>query len=234
MNAFDQSTAPDYTQPESAAARRIREIRQSALYILAQALSHPFISEGQRALATAKAADCHDIWQLLKWHKAVVQYVADVKAGLREVQPEPAPAAAAPAPAPTVQPVAAVPLPRRQLRPARRMSAEKLLRLRAANQARRDAAEQLRTPTPMWTESPRLSALPGGLYWSGPAQVPAVGAAVMVSHPGGLSGKVTVAGYFHAEGFLGIVVDAEKVPAKLQHSPRSRFLFGSDVHALAA
>lgn len=232
MQALDQSAALDYAQPESPVARRIREIRQSALYILAQALSHPLISEGQRALATAKAADCHDIWQLLKWHKAVVQYVADVKAGLRPLQPEPAPAVEAPAPA--VQPVAAVAVPRRQLRPARRMSAEKLVRLRAANQARRDAAEQLRTPTPMWTESPRLSALPGGLYWSGPAQVPAVGAAVMVSHPGGLSGKVTVAGYFHAEGFLGIVVDADKVPAKLQHSPRSRFLFGSDVHPLAA
>lgn len=229
-------------QTESAVARRIREIRQSALSIISQALSSPLISEAQREVATAKAAHCHDINQLLRWHRALVSYVAGIKAGSRQpvADPQPAPEPEQQLVAEPVasaqqmaQPVAAE-APRRIYRKARRMSPEKLLRLRAANQARREAAEQQRTPLPMWAEAPRLNALPGGLYWSGQGEVPEVGKALMVSRPGGLSGKATVKGYFHAEGFLGIVADFEKVPAKFQQSPRSQYVFGRDLQAVAA
>ncbi|MBG8555104.1 hypothetical protein [Hymenobacter guriensis] len=237
-------------QPESPVARRIREIRQSALAMLSHALSSPLISDSQRAVATAKATDCHDIWQLIKWHTAVVKYVAEVKAGVRLSHPEPEQAQAPePARIESQVPVVAAAVTAqqetvgpgdgqggrtRQYRPARRMSAEKLVRLRAANQARRDAVEQRRAPMPMWAETPRLTALPGGLYWSGQGEVPEVGKALMVSRNGGLSGKATVRGYFHAEGFLGLVADFEKIPAKYQQAPRSQFVFGRDVQPIAA
>ncbi|MCR5890358.1 hypothetical protein LRS06_21765 [Hymenobacter sp. J193] len=240
------------SQPESPVACRIREIRQSALAMLSHALRSPLISDSQRAVATAKAAGCHDIWQLIKWHTAVIKYVAEVKAGVRLSHPEPE-QAQEPEPAriePQVPEVTAAGTAQkqavlrgdgggqggrtRQYRPARRMSAEKLVRLRAANQARRDAVEQRRVPMPMWAETPRLTALPGGLCWSGQGEVPEVGKALMVSRNGGLSGKATVRGYFHAEGFLGLVADFENIPAKYQQAPRSLFVFGRDVQPIAA
>ena len=230
MNASAIAPSLDIHQPETWAGKRIREIRQSALNLLHLALSSPLVTAAQRELATTKAEQCQDIWKLLRWHKAVVAYVAGVAAGQRE--PVAAPVAkpvAVQAPAPEVaSEVQQTPRPKTRLsyRPARRMSAEKHARLRTANQLRRDKAAQRTAPTPMWAEALRLSALPGGLYWSGEGQVPEVGKALMVSRPGGLSGKATVKGYFHAEGFLGIVADFEKVPAKFQQSPRAQYVFG--------
>lgn len=221
--------------PETWAGRRIREIRQAALSILSRALTSPLISKQQRQRAEAKAATCHDLQQLLSWHSAVNKYVAAVQAGEREPRAEQAEEIieqAAPAVVPAVMPARQA-QPKKTYRPARRMPVEKLARLRASNQARRDALEQLRTPTPMWAETTRLTALPGGLYWSGQGQVPEVGKAVMVSRPGGLSGKATVKGYFHAEGFLGLVTDFEKVPSKFKGAPRNGFVFGRDLQQAA-
>ena len=124
------------------------------------------------------------------------------------------------------------------LRPARRIPATRLARLRAAAaaraEARQDAAQQLLAPTPEFAAVPLLTALPGGLHWSGPGQVPAVGATVCVNRHG-QSEPATVAAYCHAAGFLGLVVEPQS-PVKRRArlvSLRANCVFGSQV-ALAA
>ena len=107
----------------------------------------------------------------------------------------------------------------RTTRPARRIPAARLVIVRAAHaakkaaqeQAREDKAQQLLAPTPAFTPAPRLTALPGGLYWSGKQPVPAIGATVLRcdEHPG----AVKVLAYCHADGFLGLVTEPEQ-PAK--------------------
>lgn len=130
-------------------------------------------------------------------------------------------------------------------RPARRIPAARLARMRAtaatiaearelAYQARQDAAEQLLHPTPEFTAAPRLTMLPGGLHWSSQGQVPPVGATVAVSREGHTE-PAQVKGYCHAAGFLGLVVEAQQ-PAKRarrQLSPRAGCVFGSQLALVA-
>lgn len=120
------------------------------------------------------------------------------------------------------------------LRPARRIPAARLARLRAAAaaqaQAHQDAAQRLLAPTPEFAAVPRLTALPGGLHWSGVGQVPAVGATVTVERQGQAE-PATVAAYCHAAGFLGLVVEPQQ-PAKRRGrpvGPRANCVFGSQV-----
>ncbi len=124
------------------------------------------------------------------------------------------------------------------LRPARRIPAARLARLRVAAaakaEARQDAELQLLAPTPEFAAVPRLTALPGGLHWSGPGQVPAVSATVRVNRHGQPE-PATVVAYCHAAGFLGLVVEPQP-PVKRRsqpRSPRANCVFGSQV-ALAA
>lgn len=229
--------APVTSQSETHAGRRIREIRQSALNMIQHALSSPYITAQQRIVATAKADACHNMTELLQWHQAVVNYVAALKAGSR--QPKADVAQVVPTPPQPATPEERVPVvmavaPKRPvIRPARRMTARQFDRWRTARQKRRQQEQFPTQPAPMWAETPQLSALPGGLYWSGKGEVPGLGDVMMVRRDGGLSGKATVKGYFHAEGFLGVVADFEKVPQRYKKSPRSRFLFGREVPCVA-
>ncbi len=91
-----------------------------------------------------------------------------------------------------------IPLPNMQpvtTRPARRIPAARLAHLRAANaarlqareeafQSRQDALMQLANPMPEFAPAPRLTLLPGGLHWSNPAPVPAIGTTVTVNRAG--------------------------------------------------
>lgn len=127
------------------------------------------------------------------------------------------------------------------LRPARRIPATRLVAMRAAHatkkaqqaaqeQAREDAAQQLLTPTPEFAPAPRLTALPGGLHWSAPQEVPAIGATVTVSHDGHPE-PVRVLAYCHAAGFLGLVTEPQQ-PAKRtgrKPHPRAHCVFGSQL-----
>ncbi|MGI4741288.1 MAG: hypothetical protein ACRYG7_39485 [Janthinobacterium lividum] len=124
------------------------------------------------------------------------------------------------------------------LRPARRIPAARLARLQATAaakaQARQDAAQQLLAPTPEFAAVPRLTALPGGLHWSGAGQVPAVGATVTVARQGQAE-PATVAAYCHAAGFLGLIVEPQQ-PAKRRSrpaGPRANCVFGSQVAQVA-
>lgn len=62
-----------------------------------------------------------------------------------------------------------------------------------------------------WAAVASVAELPGPLRWSGKAMpVPAVGARVHV-HLNGI-GPGTVTGYYHAEDWLGVVVEADQMP----------------------
>lgn len=132
-------------------------------------------------------------------------------------------------------------------RPARRIPAARLARLRAANaarrqaredawQARQDAAEQLTNPVPEFKAAPRLTMLPGGLHWSARQPVPAVGATVTVNRDGHQE-RAEVKGYTHAAGFLGLVTEtthhAKSASRRKRSTPRAGVVFGSQL-ALAA
>ena len=114
-------------------------------------------------------------------------------------------------------------------RPARRIPAVRLAKLRAANaakvqarelayQARQDAAQQLVAPTPEWTPAPRLTMLPGGLYWPAQQPVPTIGATVAIEHDGRAE-PVRVTAYCHAAGFIGLITEPQK-PQKPQRRSR--------------
>ncbi|TVT36796.1 hypothetical protein FNT36_25115 [Hymenobacter setariae] len=131
-------------------------------------------------------------------------------------------------------------------RPALRIPAARLARLPAtatarkeaaaaawevAAQAREDARQQLLAPTPEFEAAPRLTMLPGGLHWSAQRPVPGVGAKVDV-YQGGHRDLVTVLGYCHAAGFLGLVTEPYhpgSAKARRMH-PRARCVFA---HQLA-
>ncbi len=132
-------------------------------------------------------------------------------------------------------------------RPARRIPADRLTKFRAAHtakkaakaaeaQAREDAAQQLINPTEEFAPAPRLTALPGGLYWSAPVAVPPIGATVTVQH-GGHPEMVRVTAYCHAAGFLGLVTEPQQpVPTKRtsRHPhPRAHCVFGSQLAQVA-
>lgn len=122
-------------------------------------------------------------------------------------------------------------------RPARRIPAARLARVRAAAaakaearelafQARQDAAEQLLNPTPEFAPTTRLTLLPGGLHWSAQGQVPAIGATVQVKD----HGQAQVKGYCHAAGFLGLVVEPAGKPSRRKaQTSRAGCVFGSQL-----
>ena len=132
-------------------------------------------------------------------------------------------------------------------RPAKRIPAARLERLRASHaakrqahedawQARQDAVEQLTNPVPEFEAAPRLTMLPGGLYWSAQQPVPAVGATVTVNRDGHQE-QAQVKGYTHAAGFLGLVTEtthhAKTASRRKRSSPRAGVVFGSQL-AIAA
>ncbi|SMB80985.1 hypothetical protein SAMN00120144_3632 [Hymenobacter roseosalivarius DSM 11622] len=131
-------------------------------------------------------------------------------------------------------------------RPARRIPAARLERLRASNAAKQEAREaayqaaeearqQQLTPAAEWEPAPSLKALPGGLHWSNQAPVPAIGTTVTINRDGHPE-RAKVAAYCHAAGFLGLVTETThhaKTASRKKRSPRANCVFGSQL-ALAA
>ena len=73
---------------------------------------------------------------------------------------------------------------------------------------------QWTTPTadcPAWTGYPTRESLPAGLAWTASFELPAIGSRVHVSMNG--FGLATVQAYFHAEGYLGVIVKPDVLPA---------------------
>jgi hypothetical protein len=229
--------------PETWAGKRLRELDEAARNLFLFALSHEAITLAQRERALLRAVGA-TYEQLMAWAQSLTKYALAVKAGQRQPKPEPENvptveaevevevaelAEAEVVAVAAVQGVPVVRMQRPQLRKAKRIPDARLARLRATAQAKRDAAEQLANPTPMWQPAVRLTALPGGLHWSGQGQVPGLGQSVAVERNGHVV-SAHVAGYFHAEGFLGIVADYDaKVPAKVKQLPRAQFVFGRQI-----
>lgn len=93
--------------------------------------------------------------------------------------------------------------------------------------------EQQTEAVPMWMGTDERERLPVGLSWSG-QQLPAKGTSVLVMRRG-RARQAKVVGYFHAEGFLGVIADFEgRVPSVLRTSPRSQCFFGTEVQFIAA
>ncbi|TYZ12666.1 hypothetical protein FY528_05085 [Hymenobacter lutimineralis] len=118
-------------------------------------------------------------------------------------------------------------------RPAKRIPADRLAKMRAASAAKKAAAElahQQRQATPEFAPVPSLKALPGGLHWSAQQPVPAVGKLVSASQ-GGKVETVKVLGYCHAAGFIGLVTQPFHPGSRRAHKmhPRAHCVFGSQL-----
>ncbi|TDN39878.1 hypothetical protein E4631_23460 [Hymenobacter sp. UV11] len=131
-------------------------------------------------------------------------------------------------------------------RPARRIPAARLERMRAkaaaaaeareaAFQAHQDALAQLVSPTPEFEKVARLTMLPGGLHWSAERPVPAVDTRVEVVQ-GGKQDLVKVLGYCHAGGFIGLVTEPYHPGSKRAHKmhPRAKCVFSHQLIKKAA
>ncbi|SHJ78975.1 hypothetical protein SAMN02745146_0165 [Hymenobacter daecheongensis DSM 21074] len=122
-------------------------------------------------------------------------------------------------------------------RPARRIPAARLAKMRATHAAKKAATEQarqeaaqLRLATPEFTAVPSLKALPGGLHWSAQQPVPPVGVYVSANQ-GGKVETVKVLGYCHAAGFIGLVTQPFHPGSRRAHKmhPRAHCVFGSQL-----
>jgi hypothetical protein len=68
-------------------------------------------------------------------------------------------------------------------------------------------------PAPVYIGFPSRANFPAGLLWSGRGEVPAVGQRVRIYLNG--IGEATVEVYFHYEGYLGVLVAPDELPAHL-------------------
>ncbi|QKG59170.1 hypothetical protein GKZ68_20410 (plasmid) [Hymenobacter sp. BRD128] len=66
------------------------------------------------------------------------------------------------------------------------------------------------SPVPEWHGVTTLAELPASLTWSGTQPIPAIGARVHAYMNG--FGVGTVRHYFHAGGFLGVIVAVDELP----------------------
>lgn len=218
------------TFPETYATRKLRELDEAAVRLMREALSSAVITEGQRALAWV-AFHKADWKTQMGWAHKIDVYVSQVKAGLRQPRPDVV-ASVEPQHAPEVQQqeAAAVEVQQQVEALAVQVEAEFEQVVEAAGAALAVVAPAL---VPMWEVTSEREALPAGLKWSG-KQLPALAQSVQVVRRGRVR-RAKVLGYFHAEGFLGVVAEYEgHVPAPVLNAPRSRCFFGSDVRAIAA
>lgn len=118
-------------------------------------------------------------------------------------------------------------------RPAKRIPAARLAKMRATSAAKKAADEQAhqqRQATPEFAPVPSLKALPGGLHWSAQHPVPAVGKLISANQ-GGKVETVKVLGYTHAAGFIGLVTQPYHPGSRRAHKmhPRAHIVFGSQL-----
>lgn len=229
--AFTPAYCTTYTDTRS--GQNLRQLDEAAEKLLAEALSSPVITEGQRLKAWEKFFATEDWSKRLAMGGVISKYTRAVLKGERQPRPDVVPAV-------TPEQVAAVAVeaeaeasfaaeqPEMVAQPVVEVVAEVTP---AVAQVEPVVAEA--TEVPMWVETAIREALPAGVAWSG-EQLPGVGETVVAVRQG-RPRRVTVAGYFHAEGFMGIVAEFKgKVPSGLAGCPRSRCFFGSEVKEVKA
>ncbi len=81
---------------------------------------------------------------------------------------------------------------------------------------------------PQWVGFPTRAGLPAGLQWSGRGEVPAIGTRVHIYMNG--IGPAEVKAYFHAEGYLGVLCQPDKMPEHLaKHGVTLGHFFGREL-----
>ena len=81
---------------------------------------------------------------------------------------------------------------------------------------------------PQWVGFPTHAGLPAGLQWSGRGEVPAIGARVHIYLNS--IGPAEVKAYFHAEGYLGVLCQPDKMPEHLaKHGVTLGHFFGREL-----
>ncbi len=81
---------------------------------------------------------------------------------------------------------------------------------------------------PQWVGFPTRAGLPTGLQWSGRGEVPAIGARVHIYLNS--IGPAEVKAYFHAEGWLGMLCQPDKMPEHLaKHCVTLGHFFGREL-----
>lgn len=81
---------------------------------------------------------------------------------------------------------------------------------------------------PQWVGFPTRAGLPAGLNWSGSGEVPVIGARVHVYLNG--IGPAEVKAYFHGEGYLGVLCQADTMPEHLRkHGVTLGHFFGREL-----
>lgn len=222
--------------PETFAGRKLRELDEAAERLMRECLSSPLITEGQRGLAWAAFYQAD--WKTkMGWCSKITAYVQQVKAGTRAARPDVvavvAPVSYEAAPEVQALEAAAVQVQQQVEELAEQVEAEFEQVLEAAEVPVVTALSIVeKALVPMWVATQEREALPAGLKWSG-KQLPALAQSVQVMRRGRVR-RAKVLGYFHAEGFLGVITEFEgRVPGALRSSPRSQCFFGCDVQAAA-
>lgn len=67
-----------------------------------------------------------------------------------------------------------------------------------------------REQCPRWVGFPTRESLPADLIWSGAGELPAIGSKVNIYMNS--YGPATVDGYFHADGYLGVICSPDTLP----------------------
>ncbi|WP_223654094.1 hypothetical protein [Hymenobacter psoromatis] len=81
---------------------------------------------------------------------------------------------------------------------------------------------------PKFVGFPTRTGLPADLIWSGKGEVPAIGARVYI-HMNSF-GPAEVKAYFHADGYLGVICQPDKMPARLEaHGVTQGHFFGIEL-----
>ncbi|HEX8328123.1 MAG TPA: hypothetical protein VF629_11325 [Hymenobacter sp.] len=81
---------------------------------------------------------------------------------------------------------------------------------------------------PQWVGYPTRAGLPAGLQWSGSGEVPAIGARAHIYMNS--IGPAEVKAYFHAEGYLGVLCQPDKMPEHLaKHGVTLGHFFGREL-----
>lgn len=81
---------------------------------------------------------------------------------------------------------------------------------------------------PKYVGFPTRAGLPAGLNWSGKGEVPGIGARVYI-HMNSF-GPAEVKAYFHADGYLGVICQPDKMPARFEgHGVTLGHFFGIEL-----
>lgn len=208
---------PSYctTYSDTQAGQRLRQLDEAAAQLLQDVLTSPLITEGQRLKAWETFYATEDWRKRMAMPKAIGKYVRAVQNGERQPRPDVVSVVAVVEEVAHVQPVAV----------------EAVAEV-VAEVVQQPVTVEAVAEVAMWVQTAVREALPMGVAWSG-RQLPGVGETIVAMRQG-RPRRVKVTGYFHAEGFMGVVADFEgRVPGCLVGCHRSRCFFGSEVRLAA-